>query len=375
MAGTLIDRLQKELAQRESTGLLRQLSTERLTDFISNDYLGLARSRTLHDLVTAKFRNSEGIINGATGSRLLSGNSTLAEQLEDELARIFHGDAALLFNSGYVANLGVLSSIPTRNDTILYDELAHASIKDGARLSLARRLSFRHNDLNDLEHKLKQAGGQCYVVVESVYSMDGDRCPLPELVALAERFDATIVLDEAHSTGVDGEGGAGIANALGIAEKIGIRIYTFGKAMGCHGACVVGSPVVKEYLINRSRPFIYTTALPPHALLTITCAFAFLEANPQLVRQLQTNIALFVQHLNGHHKDPSAATAIQSIQFPGNKNVNRASAELRARGFDVRAIRAPTVPAGTERIRICIHSFNEHSDIIQLAQAISGLKD
>jgi 8-amino-7-oxononanoate synthase len=371
MAETLLDRLQTELAQRESAGLRRYLTLDALIDFTSNDYLGLARSRELFEIITTKSRALHDKLNGATGSRLLSGNSALAEEVEHQLAAVFQGDTALLFNSGYAANLGVLSALPRRNDTIIYDELAHASIKDGARLSLARRLSFRHNDLQDLENKLLRASGHCFIVVESIYSMDGDRCPLVELIEIAERNGATVILDEAHSTGIDGTSGGGMALSLGVADRIGVRIYTFGKAIGCHGACVVGSPVLRQYLINTSRPLIYTTALSPHALLAISCSFSYLQAHPQLADQLASNIQQFSHSLSKLPTFVSTGTAIQRIIVPGNDRVNAAAAHLRGKGFDVRPIRKPTVPEGSERIRICLHAFNTREDIKALAHELN----
>lgn len=373
MSNNLLDRLQHELDQRRAQGLERRLSLEKLIDFTSNDYLGLARSHELHRLISSRAGELQNTLNGSTGSRLLSGNSALAEQLELQLAEFFRGESALLFNSGYAANLGVLSSLPGRNDTILYDELVHASIKDGARLSIARKISFKHNNLDDLEGKLRRAEGHRFIVVESIYSMDGDRSPLKDLALLAERFDATIILDEAHSTGVDGVRGEGMAIDLDLADKVDIRIYTFGKAMGCHGAVVVGSRLLKEYLVNTSRPLIYTTALPPHTLLTISCAFTFLESQPQLAKQLRQNIAQFAQALPQHAQATNSSTAIQRILVPGNETVDKAAAYLRGKGFDVRPIRKPTVPEGSERIRVCLHAYNTRDEIAALADEINKL--
>ena len=367
MAEKLLQRLQEELAKREIAGLQRHLTLDQLIDFTSNDYLGLSRSQVLGEMITTRSLALQGNINGATGSRLLSGNSALAEEVEHQLAVVFQGETALLFNTGYTANLGVLSALPSRNDTILYDELAHASIKDGARLSLARKLSFRHNDLEDLKSKLLRASGHCFIVVESIYSMDGDRCPLVELVEVAERHHATVILDEAHSTGVEGPAGGGMALSLGVADRIGVRIYTFGKAMGCHGACVVGPPVLRQYLINTSRPFIYTTALPPHALMSISCAFNYLADHPELTVQLASNIERFSIAMSEKSVFVSSGTAIQRLIIPGNERVTTAAAHLRGKGFDVRPIRRPTVPEGSERIRICLHSFNTPEEIGALA--------
>jgi len=374
MVESLTGRLREEIVRRQQAGLLRQLTHGDLIDFTSNDYLGLARSEELWNLISQRSEELGVHFNGATGSRLLSGNSALAEQVEHDLAHIFQGETALLFNSGYAANLGVLSALPLRNDTILYDELSHASIKDGARLSLAKKFSFRHNDLNDLEAKLRRSEGHCFVVVESIYSMDGDRCPLRELTALAATYDATLVLDEAHSTGVDGVRGEGMAVAMGLSDRVGVRIYTFGKAMGCHGACVVGPAALKDYLVNTSRPFIYTTALPPHALLTISGAFTFLQKHPELAEQLHANVSLFAgTMMKSSVPHAFSDSAIQRVNFPGNDNVNAAARYLQDKGFDVRSIRKPTVPEGAERLRICLHAFNKAEEITALAEEIIKL--
>ena len=288
--------LTKQLALREEEGIRRFLKADQhgLIDFTSNDYLGLARSLELFQAIEQKVSDSAFKLNGATGSRLLSGNSDYAEQIENKLSGIFKSEASLLFNSGYAANVGVLSSLPQRGDTILYDALAHACMKDGARLSLAKRFNFKHNDLHDLESKIKLATGKVFIAVESIYSMDGDQCPLKDLVDLAEKYGAVIILDEAHSTGVLGDRGAGLAVSLGLENKIDVRIYTFGKAMGIHGACVAGSSTLKDYLINFARPFIYTTARPPHSLISIECAFDFLHQNIGLQNILNKKVEYFL---------------------------------------------------------------------------------
>src|SRR5690606_36736063 len=199
-------------------------------DFYSNDYLGLARSSALSAEIEQQYREGN-YLNGSTGSRLLGGNYPLIEDTEHKLAARFKSEGCILFNSGYSAILAVLSAVPGRGDTILFDNLAHASLKDGARLSLAKHHSFRHNDPEDLERKLAAATGNKFVVLESVYSMDGDLCALEDLIAASRRHNAIIVLDEAHSTGVIGEGGSGFAIARGLEKEVDIRVYTFGKAM------------------------------------------------------------------------------------------------------------------------------------------------
>ena len=311
-------------------------------------------------------------MNGATGSRLLTGNSIFTLSVENKLATIFKVEATLLFNSGYTANLAVLSSIPQKGDTILYDELSHACIKDGARLSLAKRYSFKHNDLDDLEKKIKISTGQLFIVVESIYSMDGDVCPLQEIASLAKKYNAVIILDEAHSTGVIGEGGSGLASLQGIEKEIDIRIHTFGKAMGVHGACVCGSQILIDYLINFARPFIYTTALPPHSVLSIACAFDYLADQPTLQTQLNKNITLFLEHTKKYTFISNNNSSIQSAIIPGNQSVKSAARKLLENGFDVRPILSPTVPAGKERLRICIHSFNTEEEIVKLCEILGS---
>src|SRR5258708_29865889 len=250
--------LQRLLNSKKETDSFRQLKiVHGLIDFSSNDYLGLAKSRELFEIIQREIERIATPYNGATGSRLLSGNSELAERLEAKLAAIFHAQRTLLFNSGYTANLAVLSSLPQRGDTIIYDELAHACIKDGARLSLASRFSFKHNDLNDLEEKIKRSKGNIFIAVESIYSMDGDECPLEELTTLAEKYNAILILDEAHSTGSYGENGSGLAVQKKLEGKIAVRVYTFGKAIGVHGACVAGGGTFVNYLLQFTRPFYY----------------------------------------------------------------------------------------------------------------------
>jgi 8-amino-7-oxononanoate synthase len=362
-----------KLSKRKEDGLLRELKNHHgLADFCSNDYLGLSRSVELFEMIQERIQNLH-IANGATGSRLLSGNSKLTEEVEQKLSQIFRSESALIFNSGYTANLAVLSSIPQKGDTIIYDELAHACIKDGARLSLAKRYSFRHNDLDDLEGKIKKATGKIYIAIESVYSMDGDESPLNEIVLLAERYGGSIILDEAHSTGAYGESGSGMATALDLHKSIAIRIYTFGKAMGIHGACVAGSANLIKYLINFGRPFIYTTALPPHSIIAIDCAFQFLSKNIHLQKQLQSKISTYAKSVETSINKIKSKSAIQTAIFEGNENAKIASKTLQGNGFDIRPILSPTVPVGKERLRICLHTFNPDQEIHSMCALLTQL--
>jgi 8-amino-7-oxononanoate synthase len=366
--------LEGKLNERRSKNLLRKLTTRHnLVDFTSNDYLGLAGSIELFKTIEQRAQQVVPISNGSAGSRLLSGNSEYAEGLEAKLAGIFHSESALIFNSGYAANVGVLSSIATKDSTIIYDELAHACIKDGARLSQAKRFSFKHNDINDLESKIKKSTGKIFLVVESIYSMDGDICPLNDVVALAEKYDANVVLDEAHSTGVFGKDGCGLAVSLQLHDKIVARIYTFGKAMGVHGACVAGSRLLQKYLVNFSRPFIYTTALPAHSLAAIECSFDYLAKNISLQQLLRDRIEVYLTNAGNLSNRTNSTSAIQTVLIDGNENAIQVAAQLQQRGYDVRPILSPTVPEGKERLRICLHAFNSEDEIKGLTEELKAI--
>lgn len=362
------DLLRKDLHLREISGALRSLKyfNSGLLDFSSNDYLGLARSQELSLQREDAWASSSNRLNGSTGSRLLTGNSVLTEGVEHELAAVFKSEAALLFNSGYTANLSVLSCLPKRGDTILYDELSHASIKDGMRLSLATRQPFRHNDLTDLEKKINKAQGNIFVVVESIYSMDGDAAPLADLTLLCEQQGAHLIVDEAHSTGIYGVNGNGLSCELNVDKKIPVRIYTFGKAIGLHGACVVGSKELITYLINFSRPFIYTTAMDPKSVLAISTAFKFLSSHHFLQKELQGKIEYFTTAMHGAPQLIKSNSAIQSFIVPGNEKAKQIANQLQVAGLDVRPILSPTVPEGKERLRIILHTFNTLSEIDKL---------
>ncbi len=361
--------LHRRLEKRDAKGLRRELPERGndLIDFLSNDYLGLSRNRELLNRVEYSWSVLQEKMLGSTGSRLLSGNSSWNEQLESILSEVFQGQSALLFNSGYNANVGVLSSIPERGDIIFYDELSHACIKDGIRLSLAEGYSFRHNDLNHLVEKLERlkGGGKIFIVTESLFSMDGDFAPIKELVDLADRFGAYLIVDEAHSTGVYGRNGAGWLVKNGC-EEVFARIYTFGKAIGSHGACVVGSRALTDELINFSRPFIYTTALPPHTLLTLIETFEYLkEHQKRLSSTLMDRIAYFRRKVvqEGLNTNFDSTSAIQPIAIPGNHDLMSLSSELRSEGFDIMGVRAPTVKEGEERLRVCLHTYNSDEEI------------
>lgn len=345
-------------------------------DFTSNDYLGFARSlfnstTLLPKLEAPNFRS------GATGSRLLTGNPESAAAIEAQIAHFHQAEAALVFPSGYAANLGLYSCIADRNDTLIYDGLVHASIRDGIRLSNARSFSFRHNDLDDLRLKIRNGKGKRIVAVEALYSMDGDLAPLTQLAALCQEEGTQLIVDEAHSLGVYGSKGQGLLAPLELEHLPIARIYTFGKSMGIQGAAIVGSQLLKEYLVNFSRPFIYTTGLSPINWIAIEAAYNQLEDSHTERQQLQDNIHLFCQFAQEQNLPVSGfSSPIQSLIVPGNEKVKQLSKQLLAAGFDLRPILHPTVAKGKERLRICLHAFNTEQEIQQLVAALAeGMKN
>ena len=376
MSNILKEKLQQKLAERAAQGNLRQLKiTSGLIDFCSNDYLGLARSEKLRALIRQEEDKYKHLPLGATGSRLLSGNHPLFEELESIIATYHHGEAALLFNSGYMANVGLLSALPQRGDTVFYDEASHASMKDGLRLSFARSYSFRHNDVADLRQKLKLATGQVYVVVESVYSMDGDKAPLQELAQLCQEQNAALIVDEAHAVGLYGEKGEGLIVALGLEKQVFAQVITYGKAMGNHGAAVVGPQVLRDFLINFSRAFIYTTGLPTHALVALKCAYTLLPDMAQERRQakmLAQELYGQLSNIPGIRGTPQESVILSVfVEEGGTAKLKALASFLQQQGFNVRPVFSPTVPIGQERLRVIVHAFNTSEQIDGLVQAIA----
>ena len=352
---SLEEKLKVKLEHRKQNNSFRRLkNSDALIDFCSNDYLGF--SQTLNVKHTT--------ISGATGSRLISGHSSQFEELEIKIAKFHSSETALLCNSGYDANIGLFSCIADKGDTIIFDQYIHASIRDGIGLSKARSFSFEHNNLPSLEKKLQQASGCVIVAVESIYSMDGDCVPLEAIITLCEKHNAHIILDEAHATGVLGDNGEGLAQHLQVQDKLFARVHTFGKAMGCHGAVILGSDSLKNYLINYSRSFIYSTALGTHSLHSIEAAYRQLNVGDEII-QVQQNISLFKSLLSSKliSRLIESENPIQCFLIPGINEAKRVEAGLRAKGLNCRAILHPTVEEGKERIRICIHSFNSGQEI------------
>lgn len=352
-------KLKDKIAKRKLEGTLRSLSSYNdYIDFFSNDYLGLSRVEIPMD--ENRF--------GATGSRLISGTSNEALQAEKSLAHFFNSEAGLIFNSGYDANLGFFSAVPQRGDLILYDELIHASVRDGIRLSFASNHSFRHNDLLDLEKQLKNANGTVYVAVESLYSMDGDLAPLKEISSLCNTYGAYLIVDEAHAAGVFGKEGRGLTDEFGVTDSIFTRLITFGKAYGSHGAIILCSNELKEYIYNFSRSFIYTTALPPSSYSRIEFIAEYQDI-PNRIKQLQENIRFFRDNLQDLDLISDQSSPIQIIEGDIHK-IKSIENQLKKQNIAVKAIYSPTVPKGKERLRICIHSFNTKEEILVLLNQI-----
>jgi len=354
-------RLHNILQKRKANNLFRQLKTESNSiDFCSNNYLGFSD----------KDWEIENNKNGATGSRLISGHSTVFDTVEQQISIFHNTEAALIFNSGYDANLGFISCVPQKGDTIIYDALCHASIRDGLRLGLANNYSFKHNDIADLEKKIQHTSGTIFVVIESIYSMDGDTAPMKEISKICKEKNAYLIVDEAHATGVFGKNGTGLCQELNITTFA--RIHTFSKALGCHGAAIVGSQNLKDYLINFARSFIYTTAMPEHSILCIQKVVRHLNTSTTEQEILHQKIALFQQNFK-NKKLVHSTSSIQSIIIGGNVKTKEIATRLQQARFDVRPILYPTVAEGSERIRICLHTFNTNEDIIALCKKLTEL--
>ena len=372
-----------KLEQREQNHSLRKLSLpNNLVDFASNDYLGFSKSESIFKETHSYLIDNNIIQNGATGSRLLSGNHLVYQEAENYIAKFHHSESALIFNSGYDANVGFFSAVPQRNDVILFDELAHASIRDGIQLSNAKSYKFQHNDFEDLERiilKLSTDNQQLltiFVVTESVFSMDGDTPNLEKLVQICEKHNCYLVVDEAHALGVFGDHGEGLVQMLGLQDSVFARIMTFGKGLGCHGAAILGSQKLIDYLVNFARSFIYSTGLSPHSVATILIAYQHLESQKEALQKLRENVIHFNQEKKQLGLNPlfvRSKSAIQSAIIPGNKKVKTIASQLQEKGFDVKAILSPTVPEGQERLRFCLHSYNSKEEISEVLQLLASI--
>jgi len=367
--------LDKKLKERELQGNQRKLSTARtVTDLYSNDYLGLATSGLLHSELK---KHSEIIPTGSTGSRLLSGNSKETEALEQTIAQFHKAETALIFNSGYDANLGLLSSLGGRHTIYIYDERCHASIIDGIQLAQShKKYKFRHNDIQHLAERLNNEKdyGEIIIVIESVYSMDGNIAPIMDICELTEKYKAVVIVDEAHATGVIGKKGEGLVSSLELESKVFARMHTFGKALGCHGAAVLGSTQLKNYLINFARSFIYSTALPPHTINTISYAYEYLSSSTFSNDKLHELIKYFREQVSksGYDNWVDSITSIQALIIGDNTKTKQLATTLQKAGLQINPILSPTVPEGMERLRVCLHAFNTKEEIDLLMHVLKN---
>ncbi|NOT71373.1 MAG: 8-amino-7-oxononanoate synthase [Hyphomicrobium sp.] len=354
-------------------GRLRTLEARRGLDFASNDYLGLADSSALRDAVLAAI--GRGVPIGSGGSRLLRGNHSEHEALEAEAARFFRAETALFFGGGFVANTAIFSTLPARGDLIVYDALIHASALEGMRLSKATRVAARHNDAQAFADAIaawRTSGGtgQVWIAVESLYSMDGDRAPLDPLIEIADQNDAVLVIDEAHATGVSGDGGLGLGAHLEGRENV-VSLHTCGKALGVMGALVLAPRAMRDFLVNRARSFIYATAPSPLMAASVRAALQIVECEPERRVQLQERIAFAGRTLLAATRHTPSGSQIQPIIVGSDTRAVALADALKAQGFDIRAIRPPTVPEGTARLRLTITLNTSEADLKALITALA----
>ncbi len=356
----------------EAAGRLRSLIPRRGYDFSSNDFLGLAESPELKAAVVSAIER--GVPVGSGGSRLLRGNHPEHEALEAEAAAHFGSQSALYFATGFAANAAIFATLPQRGDLVVHDELIHASAHDGMRLGRADVVSVPHNDANAIDDavagwRARGGMGRAWIAVESLYSMDGDTAPLADLAAVAARHDGVLVIDEAHATGVLGEGGRGLAAGLEGADNV-ITLHTCGKALGASGALICASRTVRDFLINRARPFVFSTAPSPLIAATVRASLQLLAAQPERRRRFAQLVASGnAAFASACDLDSPTGTHILPILIGDDIQAVHIARRLQAQGFDVRAIRPPTVPEGTARLRVILTLNVDQPAIEALAHA------
>jgi 8-amino-7-oxononanoate synthase len=378
------DWIEEELKQLAASDLQRELRPvacaaqplcrrdgKQMLNFSSYNYLGLAGHPQVIQAVAAAAQRGS----GATSSRLVSGHDEETELLESELAAWKGMEATLVFSSGYMANLGVLSTFLGRDDVVFSDQLSHASMVDGIRLSGATSYRYRHNEMDHLEKLLQRAAEKGYrrkwIVTESVFSMDGDVAPLGEIVALKERYGAALFIDEAHGSGVFGPAGTGMAHQLGVADRIDLHMGTFSKAFGVYGAYVAGKRRWIRYLVHTCRPFIYTTALPPMVISAIRQSFSLVRAADDLRQVLQQKSASFREQLRAAGFQLAASTTqIIPLLVGPSATALRVSQKLAEQGILAVAIRPPTVPVGKARLRFSLMAPHREQDLQAALQLI-----
>ncbi|MER9776822.1 8-amino-7-oxononanoate synthase [Mesorhizobium sp. M0220] len=372
MNGAPLARYEATLQGLARKDRLRTLKPRAGLDFSSNDYLGLATSKRLGEAVAAAIARGTSV--GATGSRLLRGNAPEHEELEADAAAFFGTERALFFGSGYIANFALLTALPQKGDLLILDELAHASMREGAQAGRAEARLAGHNDVDAVEDVITRwraegGMGRVWIAVESLYSMDGDRAPMESLVALADRHETFLVVDEAHATGVWGPDGRGLAAAFEGRDNI-IALHTCGKALGASGALVTAPRTLCDYLVNRCRPFIYATAPSPLMAVAAREALAMLADEPMRRIQLHERVAFASRQLVERCGVKPSGSQIQPVVIGDVSRAMAVAAALQARGFDIRGIRPPTVPEGTSRLRISLTLNIGEADISAMVEAL-----
>jgi len=369
----LIEEFEHDLAELRGRNQLRSIAQVAGVDLCSNDYLGLAEDPRLKEAVLESVAAASRV--GGAGSRLLSGHDPVWNELEEEFAAFAEAETALYFSSGYAANLGLLASVLSKDDLVFSDARNHASLIDGMRLSGARRVIYPHLDLNALERALREhARESCrkLVVTESVFSMEGDIADVKALQDLAGRFGASLVVDEAHATGVYGPRGAGVVAEARLSGEVFATVHTCGKALASAGALVCGSRALREFLINHARTLTFSTAMPPYMAGQVRAALRLAGAMNQERLRLQALVWLLPLKLQGAGwQTPGRHSQIVPVVLGSNEDALSAAAFLQAQGFSVRAIRPPTVPAGTARLRL---SLTTRVTMEHLASILAALK-
>jgi 8-amino-7-oxononanoate synthase len=366
------------LNKRKENHLLRTFGKERdplKSDFYSNDYLGLCNNNRLKEELSKELLTD--IQLGSSGSRLVSGDHLYINNLETLCKSFFETEEAIFFPNGYMANLALLSSIANRHDLIIYDDHIHVSLKDGIRLSMARGLPFRHNSIHDLEKKLKIGNGRKFVVIEAIYSMDGDLAYLEEISGICENHNAFLIVDEAHSTGTFGKDGKGLCIHFSLQNKVWARIYTFGKALGTAGAILAISKPTRNFLINFAHPLIYSTAPTPLQSFICQKQLETLKNQKELLTTLKNRIGFWnssVASLDNKFSK-NEASPVQYFLTQGNQKSLDLVQHLDKKGIQVKAMLSPTVKMGTERIRISLHNFNQNTEIEQLITSIKEFEN
>jgi 8-amino-7-oxononanoate synthase len=371
---SLSDRWHLELDRLKQEGRYRALQAPAGIDFSSNDYLGY--SKRLQPTASASDRATD-LSRSGTASRLLRGQQPIWDEVETKLAAWHHAEAALMMTSGYAANEGLLSTIIEPGDTVFSDQYNHASIIDGLRLSKAEKIPFAHNDLNELEKLMRQgmpgraAHQAWFIVTESLFGMEGDRAPLRELADLAQRYQAQLIVDEAHATGCFGPTGSGLVDAQGVRGRVLASVHTGGKALAVPGAYIVGSRLLKDLLVNRCRHLIYTTALPPQLGAWWLDAIALVSSDEKTRAVLHERVRIFRKECGTRGIVLGGNDYIATVMLGSDTAAVEAALRLQEAGYDIRAIRPPTVPQGTARLRISIHADHDLKVLSDLAHSLS----